>query len=86
MEITTLNGNEKFRVYDDDVAEQAEEAYDKLADWYSARKRGSYECKEQLPAILNLLGNLREKSLVDISCSSGAYSVSLQKEEPKFSV
>jgi len=74
-----LNGDEKFRVYDDDVPEQAEEAYDKLADWYSARKRGSYEFKIQLPAILNLLGSLRGKSLIDIGCGPGAYSVEFAK-------
>jgi ubiquinone/menaquinone biosynthesis C-methylase UbiE len=70
-----LSSNEKSRVYDDEVPEQAEEAYDEIADWYSARKRGSYEFKIQLPAILNLLGDLRGKSLIDIGCGSGAYSV-----------
>jgi len=74
-----VNSNEKFLVYDDDVPEQAEAAWDKLADWYSARKRGSYEFKMQLPAILNLLGNLRGKSLIDIGCGPGAYSVDFAK-------
>jgi SAM-dependent methyltransferase len=70
-----LNTSERFREYDDDVPEQAEEAYDELADWYSARKRGSYEFKIQLPVILNLLGNLRGKNLIDIGCGPGVYSV-----------
>ena len=70
-----MNGNKQFRVYDDDVPEQAEEAWDKLADWYSARKRGSYEFKMQLPAILNLLGDLRGKNLIDIGCGPCVYSV-----------
>ena len=74
-----MNGNKQFRVYDDDVPEQAEEAWDKLADWYSARKRGSYEFKMQLPAILNLLGDLSGKSLIDIGCGPGAYSVEFAK-------
>lgn len=74
-----MNTDDKFRVYDDDVPEQAEEAYDKLADWYSARKGGSYEFKIQLPAILNLLGDLRGKSLIDIGCGPGAYSVEFAK-------
>jgi ubiquinone/menaquinone biosynthesis C-methylase UbiE len=74
-----LNSDERFRVYDDDVPEQAEEAYDKIADWYSARKMGSYEFKMQLPAILNLLGDLRGKSLIDIGCGPGAYSVEFAK-------
>lgn len=70
-----MNSDGEFRVYDDDVPEQAEEAYDGIADWYSARKRGSYEFKIQLPAILNLLSDLRGKSLIDIGCGPGAYSV-----------
>jgi len=70
-----LNSDGKFRVYNDDVPEQAEEAYDRIADWYSARKRGSYEFKIQLPAILNLLGDLCGKSLIDIGCGPGIYSV-----------
>ena len=74
-----MNSNEKFRVYDYDVPEQAEEAWDKLADWYSARKKGSYEFKIQLPAILNLLGNLHGKSLIDIGCGPGNYSVEFAK-------
>jgi ubiquinone/menaquinone biosynthesis C-methylase UbiE len=74
-----LNNNEKFAVYDYDIAEQAEEAWDKLANWYSARKKGSYEFKIQLPAILDLLGNLRGKSLIDIGCGPGNYSVEFAK-------
>jgi len=74
-----LNSNEEFRVYDYDASEQAEEAWDKLANWYSARKKGSYEFKIQLPAILNLLGNLRGKSLIDICCGPGTYSVEFAK-------
>jgi ubiquinone/menaquinone biosynthesis C-methylase UbiE len=74
-----LNSNEQIRVYDDDVPEQAREAWDKLADWYSARKRGSYEFKMQLPAILDLLGDLRGKSLIDIGCGPGVYSVEFAK-------
>jgi len=74
-----LNNNEKFTVYGYDIPEQAEEAWDKLANWYSARKKGSYEFKIQLPAILNLLGNLRGKSLIDIGCGPGTYSVEFAK-------
>jgi ubiquinone/menaquinone biosynthesis C-methylase UbiE len=74
-----LNSNEKPRDYGYDVPEQAEEAWDKLADWYSARKKGSYEFKIQLPAILDLLGNLRGKSLIDICCGPGNYSVEFAK-------
>jgi len=74
-----LNNNEKFTVYGYDIPEQAEEAWDKLANWYSARKKGSYEFKIQLPAILNLLGNLRGKSLIDIGCCPGTYSVEFAK-------
>lgn len=74
-----MNSNEKFRVYDYDIPEQAEEAWDKLANWYSARKKGSYEFKIQLPAILNLLGNFRRKSLIDIGCGPGTYSVEFTK-------
>jgi len=75
-----LNNNEKFRIYDYNIPKQAEEAWDKLADWYSARKMGSYEFKIQLPAILNLLGNLRKKSLIDIGCGPGNYSVEFAKK------
>ena len=71
--------DDKSQVYDDDVPEQAEEAYDEISDWYSARKRGSYEFKIQLPAILNLLGDLRGKSLIDIGCGPGVYSVEFAK-------
>ena len=74
-----MNSSEKFRVYDYDIPKQAEEAWDKLANWYSARKEGSYEFKIQLPAILNLLGNLRGKSLIDIGCGPGNYSVEFAK-------
>jgi len=74
-----LNSNEKFRVYDYDMPEQAQEAWDKLANWYSARKKGTYEFKIQLPAILNLLGNLRGKSLIDLCCGPGTYSVEFAK-------
>jgi SAM-dependent methyltransferase len=71
----TLRGDRRSRVYDDDIPQQAEEAYDKLAGWYSARKRGSYEFRIQLPAILDLLGDLRGKSLIDVGCGPGAYSI-----------
>ena len=74
-----MNSSEKFRVYDYDIPKQAEEAWDKLANWYSARKEGSYEFKIQLPAILNLLGNLRGKSLIDIGCGPGNYSLEFAK-------
>ena len=74
-----MNNNEIFKVYDDDVPEQAEKGYDEIADWYSARKRGSYEFKILLPAILNLLGNLLGKSLIDIGCGPGVYSVEFAK-------
>jgi ubiquinone/menaquinone biosynthesis C-methylase UbiE len=69
-----LSRSGKFSVYDD-VPQQAEEAYDKIADWYAARKRGSYEFMIQLPAILSLLGDLRGKSLIDIGCGPGVYSM-----------
>lgn len=75
-----MNSNEKPRDYDYDIPEQAEEAWDKLANWYSARKKGSYEFKIQLPAILNLLGNLHGKSLIDIGCGPGNYSVEFTKK------
>lgn len=74
-----MNDDDTFRVYDDDVAAQAAEAYDEIADWYSERKRGSYEFKMLLPAILNLLGDLRGKKLIDIGCGPGAYSVEFAK-------
>jgi ubiquinone/menaquinone biosynthesis C-methylase UbiE len=74
-----LKHYKEFPVYEDDVPEQAEEAYDKLADWYSARKRVSYEFKIQLPAILNLLGNLRGKSLLDVGCGPCVYSAEFAK-------
>ncbi len=74
-----MNSNEKIRVYDYDIPEQAEKAWDKLADWYSARKKGSYEFKIQLPEILNLLGNLCGKRLIDIGCGPGSYSVEFAK-------
>jgi ubiquinone/menaquinone biosynthesis C-methylase UbiE len=61
-------------VYDDDVPKQAERAYDEIVEWYSARKRGSYEFKILLPAILNLLGNLGGKSLLDVGCGPGVYA------------
>ena len=79
-----MNSNEKPRDYDYDIPEQAEEAWDKLANWYSARKKGSYEFKIQLPAILNLLGNLHGKSLIDIGCVQATIPWNLQKEEPTF--
>jgi ubiquinone/menaquinone biosynthesis C-methylase UbiE len=74
-----LKDDKEFQAYDDDVPEQAKEAYDKLADWYSARKRASYEFNIQLPAILNLLGDLRGKSLLDVGCGPCAYSVEFAK-------
>ncbi len=78
-----MNSNERFRVCDDDVPEQAEKAYDEIADWYSTRKRSSYEFKILLPTILNLLGNLRGKSLIDIGCGPGVYSVEFAKKGAK---
>ena len=74
-----MNDSKKFTVYDYNMPKQAEEAWDELANWYSARKKGSYEFKIQLPAILNLLGNLRGKSLIDIGCGPGNYSVEFTK-------
>ena len=74
-----MDNEDRFRVFDDDIPEQAKEAYDELADWYSARKKDSYEFKILLPVILNLLGNLRGKSLVDVGCGSCAYSVEFAK-------
>jgi ubiquinone/menaquinone biosynthesis C-methylase UbiE len=74
-----LKSNAKNRSYDYDIPEQAEKAWDKLANWYSARKWGSYEFKIQLPAISDLLGNLRGKSLIDIGCGPGTYSVEFAK-------
>ena len=76
----SLSDDKKFLVYDDEVSEQAKEAWDKLADWYSARKKGSYEFKIQLPAILNLLGDLHGKSLLDIGCGPCVYSVEFAKK------
>lgn len=78
-----MNKKERFRVYDDDIPEQAEKGYDTIADWYSLRKRGSYEFKILLPTILNLLGNLHRKNLIDIGCGPCAYSVEFAKREAK---
>jgi ubiquinone/menaquinone biosynthesis C-methylase UbiE len=77
--VLNIKHGERFREYDDDVPQLAEEAYNKIADWYSARKRGSYEFKILLPAILNLIGNLRGKSLIDIGCGPGVYSLEFSK-------
>jgi ubiquinone/menaquinone biosynthesis C-methylase UbiE len=71
---------DKKLVYDDDVPEQAEEAWNKLADWYSARKKNSYEFKIQLPAILNLLGDLHGKRLLDVGCGPCVYSLEFAKK------
>jgi ubiquinone/menaquinone biosynthesis C-methylase UbiE len=75
-----LSIDENSRVYDDDVPKQAREAYDELANWYSARKKGSYEFKVLLPAILNLLDNLRGKRLIDIGCGPCAYSTEFARK------
>ena len=72
--------NKKFLVYDDDSSEEAKEAWDKLADWYSARKKNSYEFKIQSPAILSLLGDLHGKRLLDIGCGPCIYSLEFAKE------
>ena len=72
--------DKKFPVYDDEAPEQAEEAWDKLADWYSARKRNSYEFKIQSPAILSLLGDLHGKRLLDIGCGPCIYSLEFAKK------
>lgn len=74
-----MNVDDKFRVYDEDIPEHAEEFHDEIADWYSERKKGSYEFKIQLPVILNLLGDLQGKSLIDIGCGPGVYSVEFAK-------
>ena len=74
-----MNVNKKFQVYDEDVPEQTEEFHDEIADWYSAMKKNSYEFKIQLPAILNLLDDLCGKSLIDIGCGPGVYSVEFAK-------
>jgi ubiquinone/menaquinone biosynthesis C-methylase UbiE len=72
--------DKKSLVYDDDAPEQAKEAWDKLADWYSARKKNSYEFKIQLPAILSLLGDLHGKRLLDIGCGPCIYSLEFAKK------
>lgn len=74
-----MKSDDRFRVFDDEVPEQAEEAYDKIADWYSTRKRDSYEFKIQFPAILKLLSDLCGKRLIDIGCGPGTYSVEFAK-------
>jgi ubiquinone/menaquinone biosynthesis C-methylase UbiE len=79
MEALNIKQHKRFRVYDDDVPKQAERAYNEIAEWYSARKRGSYEFKILLPAILNLLKNIHGKSLIDIGCGPGVYSVEFAK-------
>lgn len=76
-----MKSDDRFRVYDDEIPEQAEEAYDKIADWYSTRKRDSYEFKIQFPAILNLLGDLCGKRLIDIGCGPGTYSVEFARRK-----
>jgi ubiquinone/menaquinone biosynthesis C-methylase UbiE len=79
MEALNIKQYERFRVYNDDVPKQAERAYNEIAEWYSARKRGSYEFKILLSAILNLLKNIHGKSLIDIGCGPGVYSVEFAK-------
>ncbi|MCW4020633.1 MAG: methyltransferase domain-containing protein [Candidatus Bathyarchaeota archaeon] len=74
-----MNFDDGPRVYDEDIPEHAEEFHDEIADWYSQRKKGSYEFKIQLPAILNLLGDLQGKRLIDIGCGPGVYSLELAK-------
>lgn len=74
-----MDSNKRFQVYDEDIPEQAEKAYDEIAEWYSARKRGSYEFKILLPAILNLLGNMHGKNLLDVGCGPGIYASELVK-------
>lgn len=61
------------------MPEQAEKAYDEIAEWYSSRKEGSYEFKILLPTILNLLGIIRHKDLLDIGCGPGIYAGELAK-------
>lgn len=68
-----MRRNGKSQVFDDGIPKQAEESWDRLAAWYSARKRNSYEFKIQLPTILNLLGRLHKKDLLDIGCGPAVY-------------
>lgn len=75
-----MGSEEKSKVFDDEAPNQAREAYDELANWYSTRKKDSYEFKILLPVVLNLLGNLRGKSLIDIGCGPCAYSVEFAKK------
>jgi len=74
-----LKKKETLQIYNYDIPEQAEEAWNKLTAWYSKRKKESYEFKIQLPAILNLLGDLQGKRLIDIGCGPGIYSVEFAK-------
>lgn len=72
--VRTLVEIGSLKIYDDDVPKQAKKAWDKLADWYSARKKASYEFKILLPRVMSLLSNLSGKKLIDIGCGSCAYS------------
>jgi SAM-dependent methyltransferase len=64
------------------LAEKARKDWNRLAETYQAfrRESGTYNELVEIPAMLSLIGNVRNKKLLDAGCSYGYYSILLAKQ------
>jgi SAM-dependent methyltransferase len=63
------------------------EQYDKIAKEYYARRkdktRFDFNRDMEVPAMINLLGDVRRKKILDIGCGFGDHLMQLSKKQPK---
>ena len=67
------------------LSERAKEDWNLLAEHYDAfrKEKGTYNEIVEIPAMLELIGDVDGKTVLDAGCGSGYYSISLAKQGAK---